>query len=62
VISTPNARLFGSERIFNSVNFSNVLQHAQRSLAERTQFFVRAACRNSVNFGIFSREFSREIA
>ena len=53
---------FGSERIVDSVNFSDILQHAHCLLAECTQFFVRAARRISGNFAIFSREFGAKFA
>ena len=53
---------FGSERIVDSVNFSDILQHAHCLLAECTQFFVRAARRNSGNFAFSSREFGACLA
>ena len=62
MISTPNARLFDMERIVDSIDSSEVLQHAQRLLAECTQFFVRAARQNSENFAISSRKFGAKFA
>ena len=53
---------FGSQRIVDSVNFSDVLKHVQCLLAECTQFFVSVARRNSGNFAFSSREFGPKFA
>ena len=63
VISTPNASLFGSKRIFHSKNLSDVfLKQAQRLAGRVHAVLVRAARRISGNFAISSREFGAKLA
>ena len=58
VISTPDAHFFGSEQTSDfTESCTENTRFLQRTLAECTQLFLRAACRNSGNFAILSRNF-----
>ena len=63
MISTSDAHFFRSEQIIDfTESCSDVTEVVQRTLAKRTQLFLRKARRNSGNFAIRSRDFRTKSA